>query len=254
MIEFERKQFKDKVLIFCVLHYNFECVCVTIKNILLILDKMPDVFLVLIDSRSDLKVKKFFDNINHPQVDKVSLPINFGYNTSVNFYIRDFIHNMNLPRIIIRLDADILFSYTSFNYLIEAIDQLALFSTIGMTYEDNDCNPQINTFFKAKKHIGKNQKIYFIKHPFLTPVAGGIMGFRGEILKNELNYQLFQPKYLPKKFNKILPVGGADSALYNALKGKYKMGYLEGTKAYHLKSRDNTVLNIPDDYRHLLEH
>ncbi len=67
-----------------------------------------------------------------------------------------------------------------------------------------------------------------------------------------MNYQLFQPRYLPKKFNKILAVGGADSALYNALKGKYKMGYLAGSTAYHLKSRDNTVLNIPEEYQYLL--
>ena len=112
-----------------------------------------------------------------------------------------------------------------------------------MSWAKNDCNPQRNTPFKAKKHTGTNRKDYWIKTPILVPVAGGIMGLRGELLK-ELNYELFPPSKLPKKFLKVLPVGGADASLYNALKFKYKMGYLEGTTAYHLKNRENTILNI----------
>ena len=121
-----------------------------------------------------------------------------------------------------------------------------------MSYFPNECNPQLNTHFKAKQFVGKNGHNYYLKIPFMTPISGGIMAFRGDILKYDLNYQPFQPKFLPKKFIKITPVGGADSSLYNALKSKYKMGYLEGTTAYHLKSRDNTVLNIPDKYHYLL--
>ena len=42
--------------------------------------------------------KKLFDELSHPRIDKISLPINFGFNTSVNFYIRDYINNENLPK------------------------------------------------------------------------------------------------------------------------------------------------------------
>ncbi|RAP31860.1 hypothetical protein DID76_01990, partial [Candidatus Marinamargulisbacteria bacterium SCGC AG-414-C22] len=221
MKKFNRSKFKDKTIIFCVIHYNFECVYVTLKNIIAILNDLPDVYLILIDSASEHKVKAFFDSINHERIDKISLPINMGYNNSVNFYIRDFINDSNLPKIIVRLDADILFSKQDFIQLCEAVEELEEFSTIGMSYFPNDCNPERNTYFKPKKYKGRNKKIYHIKKPFMTPVAGGIMGFRGTILKNDLNYELFSPKYLPKKFLKVTPVGGADSALYNALKWRY---------------------------------
>ena len=252
MINFDRSRFKDKTIIFCVIHYNFECVYVTLKNIISILDQLPDVYLVLIDSASVPDVKNYFNLIQHDRIDKISLPINFGYNHSVNFYIRDFIHDSNCPKTIVRLDADILFSEPDFKSLLEAVENLKEFAIIGMSYYPNECNPQLNTFFKAKTFIGKNNKEYRLKMPFMTPISGGIMAFSGRVLKDDLNYQPFQPKYLPKKFIKITPVGGADSALYNALKGKYKMGYLEGTTAYHLKSRDNTVVNIPEHYKYLL--
>lgn len=253
MTEINRKLFKDKVLIFCVLHYNYDCVLLTLKNIRAIIDALPEVYMVLIDSHSDPKVKALFDSVSHPRIDKISLPINFGYNASVNFYVRDFINDETLPRVIIRLDADILFSQEDFERLIDAIDHLPQFGTIGMSYFKNDCNPELNTFFKAKKHRGSNQKTYMLKWPFMVPVAGGIMGFRGKLLKEDLDYEPFPMKHLPKRFLKTLPVGGADAALYNALKWKYKMGYLDNTMAYHLKSRDNTVLIVPDEYRHLLD-
>jgi len=248
----DRRLFKDKTLIFCVLHYNVECVQVTLKNILGILEQNPDVYMVLIDSKSEPKVKALFDQINHPRIDKISLPINFGYNSSVNFYCRDFINTETLPEVIIRLDADILFSNDDFQTLVDAIKHIPDYGVLGMSWADNACNPERNTIFKPKTVTGTNHKNYHIKRPFLTPIAGGIMGFRGAILA-ELNFEPFPPKYLPKKFLKTIPVGGADSALYNALKGRYKMGYLSDTTAYHLKSRDNKIIDIPKDYQHLLD-
>tara|TARA_A100001015_G_scaffold309908_1_gene410231 strand:+ start:2396 stop:3157 length:762 start_codon:yes stop_codon:yes gene_type:complete len=253
MTSFNRLQFKNKIIIFCVIHYNYECVYVTLKNIIAILDQLPDVYLILISSAAKPDVQALFDSIEHKRIDKVHLPINVGYNHSVNFYIRDFINDDNLPRVIIRLDADILFDQADFESLVDACEQLTQFSIIGMSYYPNECNPQLNTPFKARKFKGKNNKEYSLKIPFMTPISGGIMAFRGSILKHDLHYQPFQPKYLPKKFVKITPVGGADSSLYNALKGKYKMGYLEGTTAYHLKSRDNTIVNIPEKYNSLLK-
>lgn len=244
---FDVSQFKDKKLIFCVLHYNFTCVELTLKNILKIIEKDTDLFMVLFDSRSSDDIRQLFNTINHPRIHKISLPINFGYNTSVNFYIKDFINKNNLPKTIIRMDADILFSQKDFNTLCEAIENLPRFGVLGLSWKKNNCNPQMNTFFKPKTFKGLNSTSYKIRMPFLTPIAGGIMAIKGSILEY-LDYELFQPRLLPKQYLKVLPVGGADSALYNALKGKWKMGYIENTTAYHLKSRDNTIINIPKDF------
>ena len=252
MNSFDRNSFKNKTLIFCVIHYNYECVKVTLNNILNIISKNDDIYMVLIDSKSQPNIKELFNQVNHPRVDKVSLPINFGYNHSINFYIRDFINNANLPKTIISLGADILFSEEDFLKLNDAIQNLPQFGVIGMSYFKNECNPEMNTFFKPKNYTGTNNQIYSIKRPFLVPVAGGIMGLQGRVLKDDLNYQLFQPKHFPKIFMKISPVGGADSALYNALKWRYKMGYLANTTAYHLKSRDNKVVDIPSKFKRLL--
>lgn len=250
--EFDRSLFKDKTVIFCVVHYNVECVKVTLKNILSIIDQNPDVYMVLIDSKSEPNVKALFDAIDHPQVDKISLPLNFGYNASINYYVQDHINDANLPAVIVSLGADILFNNNDFKAMIQAIKHNPKFGVIGLSWADNDCNPERNTFFAPKAFKGTDQKVYHIKQPFMVPVAGGIMGFRGELLK-ELDFEPFPLKHLPKKFLKTLPVGGADSALYNALKRKYKMGYLANTTAYHLKSRDNKVLDMPKEYNHLLD-
>ena len=130
-----------------------------------ILDHCPDAYMVLIDSRSDQQVKQFFDSISHERIDKISLPINFGYNQSVNFYIKDFINDDNLPRSIIRLDADILFSVADFLSLTDAIDHLPTFSTIGMSYFDNDCNPERNV----------SKKLNFIKAVMVFHILLGIL-------------------------------------------------------------------------------
>jgi len=247
-----KKKFKDSTVIFTVVHYEFECVRLTLLNILSIIETMENTYLVIINSKSSEKIALFLNQIKSDKVDMVNLPINFGYNHGINYYIRDFISDENLPQCIISLGADILFSQNDFETLVDAIMNLEKYGTISLSYEKNKCNPERNVL-KAKEVIGKNGKKYSIRHTFSCPVAGGIMGIRGEILRNDLNYKLFHPKYFPKRYLDVSPVGGADSALYNALKRTYKVGYIADTKALHMKSRDGKIIDISEGWRHFIQ-
>ena len=124
---------------------------------------------------------------------------------------------------------------------------------MALSYEDNKCNPERNVL-KAKEVKGSNAKIYSIRHTFFCPVSGGIMGIRGDILKNDLNYEMFSPKKLPKRFLRVSSVGGADSSLYNSLKGKYKVGYIANTKALHMKTRQADIIDIPKHWNGYIDH
>ena len=134
-----------------------------------------------------------------------------------------------MPRQIILLDPDILFSMDSLNLMIEAIDNIKNLGMIGMRYVNNKANPERNLFFKPKRCIGLNEKTYFLKEPFLCTVAGGISGIRTTRLVEDMGFELF-PK---KQFKRY---GGDDSAMYDKLRWKYTNGYLEGTKALHMRS------------------
>ncbi len=240
-----KRKFKDSTVIFIVVHYEYECVELTLLNILSIIEAMEDTYLVIINSKASPRIEALLNRIHSDKVDMVHLPINFGYNHGINYYIRDFISDENLPQCIVSLGADILFNQADFGTLVDAIMNLEKYGTISLSYENNQCNPERNVL-KAKDVVGKNGKKYPIRHTFLCPVAGGIMGIRGEILRDTLNYKLFHPKYFPKQYLDISPVGGADSALYNAIKRKYKVGYIANTTALHMKSRDGLIVDISD--------
>ena len=248
-----RQQFKNATIIFMVVHYEFECVRLTLLNLLNIIKKMDDVYLIIINSNASVSIVEFLDKIKSDKVDRIDLPINFGFNHSVNHYIKDFINDENLPEIVLRMDADILVRKNDFEALIDAIKHLKKYGTLALSYEDNRCNPERNVL-KPKSITGSNGKDYSIRHTFFCPVAGGIMGIRGEILKNDLNYQMFQPKYLPKRFLNVISVGGADSSLYNALKGKYKVGYIANTKALHMKTRTADIIDIPNNWQDYIDN
>ena len=243
-----RQQFKNSTIIFMVVHYEFECVRLTLLNLLRIIEKMDNTYLVIINSNASGNIVEFLDEIKSNKVDRVDLPINFGFNHSVNHYVKDFINDENLPKVILRMDADILVKKNDLEKLIDAINHLKKYGTLALSYEDNRCNPERNVL-KAKSITGTNGKVYSVRHTFFCPVAGGIMGIRGEILKNDLNYQMFQPRYLPRRFLNVRAVGGADSSLYNALKGKYKVGYIANTKALHMKTRTADIIDIPKNWQ-----
>ena len=81
--------------------------------------------------------------------------------------------------------------------LIDAICDLKKYGTLSLSYENNSCNPERNAL-KPKSVKAENGKPYELRHTFLCPVPGGIMGIRGEILKDDLKFQFFDPKKLPK--------------------------------------------------------
>ena len=97
------------------------------------------------------------------------------------------------------MDADILFEKDDFMALIQAIQLLPRYGTLALSYENNKCNPERNVM-KAKTVKGNNGKTFQVRNTFLCPVAGGIMGIRGEILQNDLNFEFFSPKFCQSGF------------------------------------------------------
>ena len=243
-----RQKFKDATIIFIVVHYEFECVRLTLLNLLSIITKMENTYLIIINSSASKNIIEFLDKIKSSKVDRVDLPINFGFNHSINYYIKDFINDQNLPQVILIIGADILAKKNDLEVLIDSIKHLKKYGTLALSYENNRCNPERNVL-KPKSITGINGNVYTVRHTFFCPVAGGIMGIRGEILKNDLKYQMFQPRYMPKRFLSVLAVGGADSSLYNALKRKYRVGYIANTKALHMKSRSGDIIDIPESWQ-----
>ena len=59
---------------------------------------------------------------------------------------------------------------------------------------------------------------------------------------------------MPKRFLNVRSVGGADSSLYNALKWKYKTGYLANTKALHMKTRLGDVIDVPESWNRYINN
>lgn len=246
-----RDKFKDATVIFMVVHYQFDCVRLTLINILSIIESLEDTYLVLINSAGSKEITNYIHRIKSDKVDLVELPINFGYNHAVNYYIRDFINDQNLPKIMISLGSDILFSKEDFVTLTKAISDLDKYATLSLSYENNLHNPEMNVL--KPKNVQGTQNSWHIRHTFFCPVAGGIMGFRGEILKNHLGYTLFHPKYYPKKYIRLMPYGGADASLYKAVRGKYRVGYIADTKALHLKSKEGDM-DIPKTWEAFIKH
>ena len=190
---------------------------------------------MLINNHAEPRVEAVFNKIQHPQVIKFDLPFNFGKALAANFFFNDYISKENVPQTIVSLDPDTLFSKESFEALVEASIQCPQCGMLGMRFTKNECNPERNLFFPAKKCKGANGKMYFVKQPFMCTVAGPVLAIQGNKIFEDCNNQLF-----PKKYIKVY--GGDDSALYNAFRWKYVNGYLEGTEATHLFSAGKSVL------------
>jgi len=253
----DRSAFKDKHLIFTIVHYNLDCVKVSLRNFLSILDQRDDCYLVIFDSHSEASVRSFIQTIDHPRVDKMILPLNLGDKISINFYIQDYISESNLPKTISFFDPDIVFNAHSFDLLLKAT-QLPQFAVLGMNYRKNGLHHTIglgklsHLLLPPKIYSLKNGEKLTIKQPLLAPIAGSIYAYRGEILRDDLQYEPFQMKYIPKKYRHYTAYGGDDSALYNAL-NRYKHGYILDTECIHMKDRYNSKLDIPKEYQHFLD-
>jgi len=224
-----KQQLKDSTLIVIVLFREPKVIQYSINHLLSIITNRPNTWVVIINNNPQKGVTEVFNAIDHPQVIKFDLPFNFGKALAANFFFNDYITADNLPKTIVSLDPDTIFSKESFEHLVETSIQCPQVGMLGMRFEQNECNPERNLFFPAKKVRGENNKIYNIKCPFMCTVAGPVLAIQGQKILVDCNNQLF-----PKKEIKVY--GGDDSALYNALRRKYINGYLEGTQATHLFS------------------
>ena len=93
-----RNQFKDATIIFIVVHYEFECVRLSLLNILSIINSLDDTYLILINSNATQDIQDFLDKIQSKKVDRVNLPINFGFNHSVKLLYKRFYFQRKLPK------------------------------------------------------------------------------------------------------------------------------------------------------------
>jgi GT2 family glycosyltransferase len=234
--------FKDKHVIFVVTHLCKPAIVLFMASILPILDKHPDLLMVVIDSRSSDDIIEYLRTIKHPQIIFEFLPENIGKARAANDYIAEHINENNLPKTVWSMDPDIILDPASFDHLLEAVQNIdSKIVVLGMRYKKNNCNPEMNLWFPAKKVKGKNDKVYSINIPSFCCVAGPILAMKGEVLSKLLNFKLF-----PKKFVRVY--GGDDSAIYLELKKQgYKMGYLNGTIVTHLRSGDKIA---PELYEH----
>jgi GT2 family glycosyltransferase len=209
------------------------------KSVLKVLENHSDVVMAIIDSKSSDDIIDYLKTIKHERIIIEYLDENIGKARAANNFIAKYIDESNLPRTVWSMDPDIILDLSSFDYLLEAIqnvdDRIGL---LGMRYKKNECNPEMNLWFPPKKIKGKNNKAYSIVFPVMCCVAGPILAMRGEILSGPLNFKLF-----PKKFVRVY--GGDDSAIYLELKKHgYKSGYLNGTLVTHLKSGDKFAEEI----------
>ncbi len=226
---FEKHQLKDSVLVIVVLYRLPKVVKCCLDNLVKIIEKKDNTWLVLINNNAEPVVQDIFRSIKGDNIIKFDLPFNFGKALAVNFFFRDYISQDNLPKTIVSLDPDIIFSEKSYDLLIEAVFNCPKVGMLGMRYSSNRCNPERNLFFKPKKYIAKNNRVYFIQKPFMCTVAGGVFAIDAKKIFFDCDNQLF-----PKE--KIRVYGMDDSSLYSKLRWTYLNGYLEGTEATHLFS------------------
>lgn len=163
---------------------------------------------------------------------------NLGKAAVINNYIRTYISESTLPKLFVVIDPDITFSAESFNTLVHAAENIPRIGMLSMRYEKNSCNPESHLIFPPKRIKGSDGKVYSVSIPFMSNVAGGIFAVRGKIVLNRLKGRLF-----PKK--KYDVYWHDDAALHDALKWKYRNGYLNGTLAKHYKSGDKLISDEP---------
>lgn len=233
--------FKDKHVIFVVTHLCKPAIVLFMESILPILDKHPDLVMAVIDSKSSDDILEYLKSIKHDQIVFEYLPENIGKARAANEFIAKYIDEGNLPKTVWSMDPDIILDPASFDHLLEAVQNIdSKIKVLGMRYKKNNCNPEINIWFPAKKIKGANGKTYSINVPSFCCVAGPILAMKGTVLSGPLKFKLF-----PKKFTRVY--GGDDSAIYLELRKQgYKMGYLNGTIVTHLKSGNKLAPEIKE--------
>ncbi len=230
MTAMDRQTFKDKHLIFVVTHHYPAAVALALDNLMKIVAPRPEVVVVIIDSASGPAIRTYLKGLKHERVMTVFLAENVGKAAAVNRFIKENISENNLPKTVWSFDPDIIFDPTSFDFLLEAVQNIERIGMLSMRYVKNCCNPELYLFLPPKNIAGRNGKTYNLVFPVLTNVAGGFFALRGELLRDPLNFRLY-----PIKEEKSYCMD--DAALYVELKKHgYRSGYLNGTLALHLRS------------------
>ena len=229
--DFDHNKFKDNVVVFVTTYWYLHYIKVSLQSLIEVVNGRDDTFIVIIDNNSpEEQIKSYLNSIKNPKIDIQYLDENVGRPLAINLYLKKFVNESNLPAVIVAVDPDITFSSESFDYFIDAIKNIDNIGMLSMRYEDNKCNPEKNVFFRPRKIKGKNGNLYMISVPFLANVPGGIVGIRGDLLKNELDYMLFpMKKYMARDDNH-------DGILYSKLRWKYLNGFLNDTLATHWRS------------------
>ena len=220
---------KDSTLIVVTTFRHPELIQLSLDNLTAIISDRPNTYLVIIDNKSKPDVTDYLKRLESDRVFVFCLPFNFGKALASNFFLKEHVTKHNIPKTIVSMDPDVVFSKEDFNYLIEASENLPQCGMIGMRFTNNACNPERNLFFKPKKVIGLNKKEYQLKVPFMCTVAGPILAMSGRLIFERCNNELF-----PKKYIKVY--GGDDSALYDKVRWSHVNGYLEGTEITHMSS------------------
>ena len=222
--------FKDKDLIIVAAHHFPDAVALAVNNLLEIIKPRNNTLLVILDSAAHQEVKDYLKTIRHERVLIEHLEKNVGKAGAANNFIARNIDPANLPRTVWSVDPDVLFDPLSFDYLLEAVQNIDRIGMLGMRYKKNKCNPEIYLFFPPKNIFGKNGKTYSVIFPFMANVAGPIFVIPGELLAHPLNFRLF-----PVKEEKSYCMD--DAATHDALrKYGFRNGYLNGTLVNHLRS------------------
>lgn len=232
-------RFKDKHVIFSPTKHCLQAVEMFVESILAILDQRSDTILVITDNNSEPEIQAFLKTIKHPQVIVDFRGENIGKARATNEFIAKHFDRNALPATVWSMDPDILIDPASFTFLAEAIQNMPdNVRVLGPRYVKNECNPEMNVWFPAKRIKGKNGKIYSVVFPVLCCVAGPILIMTGHTMRDLFNFRFFPT-------DKYLPYGNDDTAIYLELRKRHlKSGYLNGALGNHLKSDDKRVLEF----------
>lgn len=229
---------KNKIILLIPTHNAPKELKVFLTHLQKTLSTRTDTKAYIFDNNSDKETKALLKATNHPHLHITYLPKNIGKGNACNNFIRENISKENLPKVLISLDADIIFSPESFDHFTKAASHIPNLGILGMRYTKNPCNPE-KRLWQKKTIKGTDNNHYTIRLPFLCNVAGGILAIPGETLKTHLNYELY-PKAEGKTYYPD------DAFIHDKLKTKnLKIGYLDGTEATHLKTSIYTILDDP---------
>ena len=243
--EIKKGHFKDKHVIFSPTRHEKPAIALFLSSLIKILDRRPDVYLVILDNQSSEDIRGYLRSIKHERLILQFLPENIGKARATNEFIAQYIDETSLPRTVWSMDPDVMIDLKSFDYLIEAVENMpSNVKVLGPRYKKNNCDPEMNLWFPPKKVKGKNGQSYRISFPVLCCVAGPILAMTGQTMA-----ETFKMKFFPT--DDYLVYGNDDTAIYQELRKKrLKSGYLNGTQATHLKSADKRADEIQEYLNH----